>query len=268
MLERIQESSIVRSFVNCAELGKLYGHYSRNPLGMLESDEVIFSCWGETYFHEIDESSCSSLALLSILRHESFSIACTLDVLFDQCESPIERMFLSALICACNNKEIGIAVYSDERYPQFENLPPYTSSCLHIYPQEQIGDYRVDFLLTLILDDHMTFLEDHSGCLVSGKSQLVIECDGHDFHEKTREQASRDKERDRALQNCGYTVFRFTGSDIYNDAFSCVIESIEHLFVRIIREATGKPEAEWLGCDSSGVDRTKGLTGADLDGAS
>lgn len=257
MLKRIQTSSIVKSFIKFTKSGKLYGHYNDNPLGMLESDDVIFSCWSKAYFDELDESSCSALALLSILRHESLSIACHLDMVFDQCGSPIEKMFLSALICACNNKEIGLSLYSDDRHPYFENLAPQASSCLHIYPQEQIGDYRVDFLLTLILNDHLTFLEDESDVLISGKSQLVIECDGHDFHEKTKKQASRDKERDRALQDCGYIVFRFSGSDIYNDAFNCVIESIEHLFSRIIREEIGKPEAKWLGRDYRGVDRTR-----------
>jgi len=241
MLNKILKSSIVKSFIQCAKSGKLNGHYNSNPLGMLESNEVIFSCWSEEYFDELDESSSLSLALLSILRHNSFSIAAELDMLFDQCGSLIEKMFLSALICACNNREIGIAVYDKDKFPYFEDILPYTSSCLHIHPQEQIGKYRVDFLVTLILDGHVIFFEDDDLTFISGKSQLVIECDGHDYHEKTKEQASRDKERDRALQSCGYNVFRFTGSDIYKDAFKCVTESLDHLFDRIINEAKNIP---------------------------
>src|SRR5262245_34455764 len=42
--------------------------------------------------------------------------------------------------------------------------------------------------------------------------RIVVECDGHDYHEKTKWQASRDKRRDRILQRLGYRVFRFTGS--------------------------------------------------------
>ena len=33
-----------------------------------------------------------------------------------------------------------------------------------------------------------------------------MECDGHDFHERTKEQASSDKKRDRSLQAAGFLV--------------------------------------------------------------
>lgn len=46
---------------------------------------------------------------------------------------------------------------------------------------------------------------------------VAIECDGHDFHEKTKEQAQRDKRRDRDLQRLGWRVVRFTGSEICRD---------------------------------------------------
>jgi very-short-patch-repair endonuclease len=46
---------------------------------------------------------------------------------------------------------------------------------------------------------------------------LAVECDGHDFHERTKEQARRDRKRDRDLQALGYTVLRFTGSEIARD---------------------------------------------------
>jgi very-short-patch-repair endonuclease len=79
-----------------------------------------------------------------------------------------------------------------------------------ISPQYQIGKYRVDFRL-------------ESNC--SGRRILaVIECDGHDFHERTKEQAARDRKRDRDLQSEGYLVFRFTGSQIYRDPWGCVDE--------------------------------------------
>jgi len=68
-------------------------------------------------------------------------------------------------------------------------------------------NYRVDFLISVydaVLLEGMTF---------------VIECDGHDFHEKTKEQARKDKKRDRDLITNGYMVMRFTGSEIYNNAY-------------------------------------------------
>jgi hypothetical protein len=43
---------------------------------------------------------------------------------------------------------------------------------------------------------------------------VVVECDGHKFHECTPDQASEDRRRDRVLQRLGFPLLRFTGSDI------------------------------------------------------
>lgn len=49
------------------------------------------------------------------------------------------------------------------------------------------------------------------------RALVAIECDGHDFHEKTKKQAQHDKRRDRDLQILGWSVARFTGSEIVRD---------------------------------------------------
>lgn len=54
---------------------------------------------------------------------------------------------------------------------------------------------------------------------------LAIELDGHDFHERTKEQAARDKSRDRLLQFHGWKAVRFTGSEIFRGAAACVAEA-------------------------------------------
>jgi len=66
------------------------------------------------------------------------------------------------------------------------------------------GAYRADFAITNLEG-----------------AKIVVECDGHDFHEKTREQAARDKKRDRELQIAGWKVLRFTGSEIHRGAENC-----------------------------------------------
>lgn len=72
---------------------------------------------------------------------------------------------------------------------------------LYYKRQKQIGKYRVDFL-----------------CSLQGvKQEYIIECDGHDFHEKTKEQAKYDKQRERYLVSLGYKVLRFSGSEIISD---------------------------------------------------
>ncbi len=52
----------------------------------------------------------------------------------------------------------------------------------------------------------------------------IVECDGHEFHERTKEQAKKDRSRDRAFQAAGIPVFRFTGSEIYADPQECARE--------------------------------------------
>jgi very-short-patch-repair endonuclease len=59
--------------------------------------------------------------------------------------------------------------------------------------------------------------------------KFVVECDGHDFHERTPKQAEHDKKRDRALTALGYRVLRFTGREIWRDPVKCASEVIEQV---------------------------------------
>lgn len=97
-------------------------------------------------------------------------------------ESPIE-----ALIC-----------FELHRW-NVDHLYPDAPGELKFETQVSIGKYRVDFLL------------EWNAC------RIVVECDGHEFHEKTKSQAQRDKSRDRYLTSQGYHVLRYTGSEIYKD---------------------------------------------------
>lgn len=91
-----------------------------------------------------------------------------------------------------------------------------------VFEQQMICDCRVDF-----------FIPAPNG------EGLVIECDGHDFHERTKRQAKRDRSRDRAFQQAGYTVFRFTGSEIYNDAWECAGQIFDWYRARLLRTDGG-----------------------------
>ena len=53
---------------------------------------------------------------------------------------------------------------------------------------------------------------------------FVIECDGHEFHQKTKEQVERDNARMRALQKEGYEVIRFSGTEIWHKPYKCANE--------------------------------------------
>ena len=83
-----------------------------------------------------------------------------------------------------------------------------------ISPQDSVGSYKADFIITLqgMLGDVL---------------KIVIEIDGHDWHEKTKEQACYDKRRDRDIIKYGYIVLRFTGSEIFTNSKRCICEILE-----------------------------------------
>lgn len=79
--------------------------------------------------------------------------------------------------------------------------------------------YRADFLLMPVQWDVYN----------TSIPILIVECDGHNFHEKTKEQAKKDKERDRDLQMHGYRIIRFTGSEINNSSYACAMSVMKIL---------------------------------------
>lgn len=92
-----------------------------------------------------------------------------------------------------------------------------------------------DALLPLIRDRFVLKTRHETGrykldfALWSEKSwRVAVECDGHEFHEKTKEQAARDRTRERDLVFEGWTVLRFTGSEIYRDAQRCAQDVLKH----------------------------------------
>ena len=85
------------------------------------------------------------------------------------------------------------------------------------------AEFRADFLMMYAYDDGID-CRNNKYEPAPRFIKIVIECDGHDYHEKTKEQARRDKARDRALTASGYRVVRFTGSEIYSDPHGCVEE--------------------------------------------
>lgn len=59
--------------------------------------------------------------------------------------------------------------------------------------------------------------------------KLIVECDGHDFHEKTKEQVERRNQRDMDLKMAGYEVLHFSGSEIYKEPFKCALNVIRFI---------------------------------------
>jgi len=124
----------------------------------------------------------------------------------EKCESPIEKIILAQFLHPHTGKEWGSVC--EILFPPsgaIEHCQPPPVEGFYLWPQIKIGPYRVDFVVAAVR---------HNG---EKPSYAVIECDGHDFHERTKDQAQRDKSRDRYLTGRGYRILRFTGSEIYRD---------------------------------------------------
>ena len=72
-----------------------------------------------------------------------------------------------------------------------------------VTPQHEIEPYRLDFSIQ--------------------EYEIAIELDGHEYH-KTKEQRTADAKRDRFFTSIGWTVLRFTGSEIHADVAGCALE--------------------------------------------
>lgn len=125
-----------------------------------------------------------------------------------QPESPIERAFLIGLMSMSHT----VPCYDfGDSYSRMHVTADYLPT-IKVEVQAEVLQYRADFLLNVM----------SKGELVG---RVVVECDGHDFHERTKEQAARDRSRDRAMVLAGYKVMRFTGSEIHRDLMKCVTDA-------------------------------------------
>lgn len=58
--------------------------------------------------------------------------------------------------------------------------------------------------------------------------KIGVELDGHDFHERTKEQVTYRNQRDRDLQRSGWKVFHYSGSELVSKPLACVDEVFDY----------------------------------------
>lgn len=145
-----------------------------------------------------------------------------LDFLFS-IPSPIEVYWIMKFISmhALSAYQLILKSEPDNLQLEYPIMMPPTMGEFIITSQKQIGPYRVDFLLEMKSKNERTL-------------SLIIECDGHDYHERTKEQASKDKERDRELKKLGYDVFRYTGRDIHKADFNIESDVMKYFENKVI----------------------------------
>lgn len=131
-------------------------------------------------------------------------------------ESPIEILLSCAVAVSVRIDGLNWqpSTEFDLTYEDCVEVLDASTAHVGIFSQVSIAPYIVDFM----------FLYRHrrSGEICG----IVVECDGHEFHERTKEQAAHDKSRDRFLQTEGLKVLRFTGSEIWNKTYDCANEII------------------------------------------
>lgn len=126
------------------------------------------------------------------------------------CESPIELALAVAMAhrASTTGDLFDIALRRE---------PSASRTFARIFAQKTIEQWRVDFWVEFREVDRA----------------IVIECDGHDWHERTPEQAARDKGRDRYFAERGIPVMRFTGREIWRDPLACadqVVNAIINIY--------------------------------------
>jgi hypothetical protein len=163
-----------------------------------------------------EEDHSSAAMKISARLHPLFDSACC-DLyakIAHYCDSPIEVMLGTALIASIN---IGSLDRDDNSWFAYFCPDGEVSDNKRgwgIVPQLSWNGYRIDW-----------------GIYDSSKEQpwLFVECDGHEFHERTKEQAQRDREKDRVIQAAGIPILRFTGSEIFRNVHVCAFEIFQFI---------------------------------------
>lgn len=129
------------------------------------------------------------------------------------CESPIEIMLGSAIMLGAllydGTSKLGRPFFAI----QAQKTMDLSAAVVVVIPQYEWNGYRIDFAI----------------CSKNLDQPVFIECDGHDFHERTKEQAIRDRSKDRKIQEAGMAVLRFTGAEIYRDPGHCAYQVINFI---------------------------------------
>lgn len=141
-------------------------------------------------------------------------ITARLGRLLKLCESPIERHLL-------------IAIYPMEA---LQWVGTYT---VRVIPQQWVGRYRIDIAVYVY-------------CAGEVVGRIAVECDGHNFHERTPEQALRDRKRDRELTLAGWKPLRFTGREIMRAPLHCFMDVFN-----LVDAMSGPPEQPNLGVSNA-----------------
>ena len=152
--------------------------------------------------------------------------------------SPIEHLFWIAAKALCDSEYHTINPDLTPTQKSSGEWIVAPGQGIYIKPQYRVDKYRVDFLIYQIGIGP----SEHLG-------PVIVELDGHDFHDKDKRQRSYEKARDRFLVKKGYRVLHFTGSDVVADPFKVAYEALEMVgcFLVTCREGYNKNDPLGIG---------------------
>lgn len=133
----------------------------------------------------------------------------------EECKSPIEQLFDFAF------RIVNFMHEGHNDSPEIELTPQYK---IKANGKKYYADFFYDS------DYPNTEYGKYKG---KNHLKLIIECDGHDFHEKTKEQVAHDNERDFNLKVSGYDILHYSGSQIHNDPLGCAFEVYNYIQLKV-----------------------------------
>ena len=141
-------------------------------------------------------------AQIIILKYKNYEILDDFYLMSYENQSPIEQIYLIALMTL--QEIVGFNFVIESQYPiECENKKYYSDFAICHYECFH-DDLKEDF-------------------------RLIIECDGYEFHQKTKEQVEKDNNREYDIKMQGFEILRFSGKEIYNDAMGCALKTLKYI---------------------------------------
>lgn len=129
--------------------------------------------------------------------------------------TPIERSFYDFLVsCA------GV-------FPVREVAPDHLDHMLDMLDAADDGDILFASAVRWSTADLSKYYIADFALVTQGllrPSICLVECDGHDFHERTRSQSLRDKQKDRRADAIGCKTIRFTGQELMRENMAFIAQ--------------------------------------------
>lgn len=142
------------------------------------------------------------------IKREQFAQDIYCELVEGKISSPIEDLFFIACQVLC----VSEYIYVNPEAITNESGEPCRGHGVFISPQVKAGKFTVDFVVS------------QNGLMQNDCSGIVVELDGHDFHDKDKTQRAYEKARDRFLVKSGYKVLHFTGSEVVADPYRVAFE--------------------------------------------